>query len=181
MWPEFSPNICPMKRLQTLIEGAHRGGFGLKKLNVVLRRGIPFNRPHRIRLLKVDKDEVQALIPYRKKNRNHIKGIHACGLATVCEFSSGMLLLRRLGVKEYRLIMESMEMTYHYQAKMDAIATFKLSDDAFKTQVLDPLEKADRVHIRCQVECYDTAGNHLCTGCIRWQIKPWNKVKTKLK
>lgn len=163
-----------------LIGNARTSSFGLWKLNFVLQRGIPFNRPHNIRLIKVDPDEVQAHIPYKRKNLNHIKGIHACGLATACEFTSGFLLLSNLGPKKYRIIMESLDMKYHYQAKKASIATFKLSAEDLKAQVIEPLEKEDSIYLRCEILCHDVDGNHLCTGHTNWQIKRWDKVKTKL-
>jgi acyl-coenzyme A thioesterase PaaI-like protein len=163
-----------------MIGAARTTSWGLWKLNFVLLRGVPFNRPHSIRLIKVDADEVQARIPYKRKNLNHIKGIHACGLATACEYTSGFLLLSELGVKKYRVIMESLEMKYHYQAKKAAIATFKLSAEELKATVIDPLEKEDSIYLRCEINCHDEDGNHLCTGHTNWQVKRWDKVKTKV-
>lgn len=167
-------------QLDKIIEQSRGGGFGLKKLNFILSKAIPFNKPHRIKLIKTEPEEVQAIIPYRRSNLNHIKGIHACGMATACEFASGFLLLDRLGMKDYRLIMESLEMKYHYQAKGDAIATFKMTEEDVNSKVLEPLKTEEKVYIRCQIECHDREGNHLCTGVTNWQVKAWSKVKTKL-
>lgn len=162
-----------------LIGAARTSKWGLWKLNFILQRGVPFNKPHNIRLIKVDADEVQAKIPYKRSNLNHIKGIHACGLATACEYSSGFLLLSNLG-RDYRLIMESLEMKYHYQAKKEAVATFKMSAEELKEKVIEPLKTEEKVYIRCEINCHDSEGNHLCTGWTNWQVKRWDKVKTKM-
>lgn len=163
-----------------LISSARNSKWALWKLNFILLRAIPFNRPHSIRLLKIEPEEIQVSIPYKRSNLNHIKGIHACGLATACEYASGFLLLSNLNAKDYRIIMESIEMKYHFQAKKHAIATYRLSLDDLKKKVIEPLKKEDQVFIKCEVLCHDSDGNHLCTGYTNWQIKRWDKVRTKL-
>jgi hypothetical protein len=30
------------------------------------------------------------------------------------------------------------------------------------------------------VEVRDAAGNHVATATVTWQVKPWNKVRTKV-
>lgn len=162
------------------VEKAKASSFGLKKLNFGLSRIIPFNRPHRIKLIEITDDRVRSMIPYRKKNLNHIKGIHACGMATAAEFASGFLLLTKLGTKEYRLIMESLEAKYHYQAKEDVTATFEASEQWFLENILTPLESADKIYVKCEILLHDASGNHVATTYTNWQIKKWSKVKTQL-
>ena len=86
------------------VNAAKTSKFGLFKLNLGLGYVIPFNRPHKIKILEIKDDSVKTIIPYRRKNFNHIKGVHACGMATAAEFSSGFMLLTKLGSKKYRLI-----------------------------------------------------------------------------
>ncbi|MDA7803255.1 DUF4442 domain-containing protein [Crocinitomix sp.] len=162
------------------VEAAKKSKFGLFKLNFGLGYVIPFNKPHGIKILSIDDNEVRTIIPYKRKNLNHIKGIHACGMATAAEFSSGFLLLNKLGSKTYRLIMESLEMKYHYQAKSDVIAKFSTSEEWINEKVIQPLQAADIIMIKCEIELHDVDGNHVATGYTNWQIKPWSKVKTKL-
>ncbi len=164
--------------LDRLLDKARSKGR-LGKLNFVLQRGIPFNRPHGIKLVELSADKVAARIPYKRKNLNHIKGIHACGLATVAEFCSGMALMNKLGSKKYRLIMSTLRMEYHYQAKTAATAAYNMSDEKMRELVLEPLCSNDSVEIECEVPVHDEAGNHLCTAFIKWQIKSWDKVRTK--
>ena len=159
---------------------AKNSSFGLWKLNFGLFRVIPFNKPHSIKINKITDDFIETKIPYKRKNFNHIKGIHACGLATCAEFASGFLLLTRLNSKQYRLIMESISMTYHYQAKTDIVARFNVTNDWLDEHILTPLQSYDKVYIKCTIELYDTKENHIATGITNWQIKDWNKVKTKI-
>jgi acyl-coenzyme A thioesterase PaaI-like protein len=162
------------------IANAKASSFGLWKLNFGLGFMIPFNKPHRIKIKTIEDDKVTTIIPYRKKNFNHIKGIHACGMATAAEFASGFLLLTKLGAKKYRLIMQSLEMEYLYQAKTDIVAEFELSSSWLNENVIGPLEKEDVVMVKCEIKLYDTNRNHVATGFTNWQIKDWAKVKTKL-
>ncbi len=162
------------------IDNAKKSDFGLWKLNFGLFRIIPFNKSHGIKINKLTNDSIETIIPYKRKNLNHIKGIHACGLATCAEFASGFLLLTRLNPNQYRIIMESIEMTYHYQAKTDVIAKFNLTEEWLSTKILTPLKEKEAILIKCTIELYDTKNNHIATGTTNWQIKDWAKVKTKM-
>ncbi len=158
---------------------ARQSKFGLWKLNFALLRFVPFNKPHGFKVIQLDEYLVKVKMPYKRSNLNHIKGLHACGLATAAEYSSGLLLLSHLGMKKYRIIMESLEAKYHYQGKMPAIATFKMDEEELRKSILEPLKTQESVIKQCQVEVHDTDGNHLCTVKTNWQIKSWQKVKTK--
>ncbi len=163
-----------------LIEQAEGSRFKLRVLNFLLHRYIPFNKPHGLKLTKINKEKVEVSIPFKKKNLNHIKGLHACVLATAAEYSSGLLLLYKIGSKDYRIIMESLRVEYHYQAKMEATATFEITDSEFHETVLTPLNNKGIVFKECIIKLHDKSGNHLCTAYTNWQIKAWKSVKTTL-
>lgn len=167
-------------KLEKLVNDAKASKFGMFKLNFALGFVVPFNRPHKIKILEIQDDTVKTIIPFRKKNFNHIKSIHACGMATAAEFASGFFMLIKLGSQKYRLIMESIEMKYHYQAKTDVIATFSANEDWVDEMVKNPLQNQDSVFIRCEILLHDTQGNLVATGYTNWQIKEWSKVKTKV-
>jgi hypothetical protein len=162
-----------------VIEKAKHSSFWLWVLNQTLYRMVPFNRPHRFQIIKIGDHELKTLIPYRHSNFNHIRGLHACALATLSEFATGFLLLSRLDINKYRLIMQRIEMDYHYQGKMDAHAEFKTSDAWFSEMIMDPLKSQEAVIVPCIVKIHDVKGNHLTTGKVFWQIKDWARVKTK--
>lgn len=162
------------------INAAKSSHFGLWKLNVILGLAIPFNKPHRIKIHQLNDFNLSAIIPYRRKNLNHIKGIHACGLATCSEFASGFLLMTNLDFKDYRLIMETIEMKYHYQAKSTCYAKIELSKEWFESEIISPLKLSEKITIINTVNTYDSHNNHICTATVKWQIKNWKKVKTKV-
>ena len=163
-----------------LMEKAKSSKKHLALLNFGLLRMIPFNKPHGFKIVEVDDNSVKVRIPYKRSNFNHIKGIHACALATASEYSTGLVLLNKLNAKEYRIIMQKMEMNYHYQAKMDTVVSFEISDEWLKHKVLDPLKTEPSVIVNCEVKSHDSEGNHLTTGNIFWQVKSWKDVKTKV-
>lgn len=162
------------------IENAKKSKFGLFKLNFALGIMVPFNKPHRIKIVEIQNSLVRTKIPFRRKNFNHIKGIHACGLATAAEFASGFHLLSKLGFGKYRLIMESIEMTYHYQAKKDVYAIFEANDEWINSHIIAPLQVAEKITLPCEIKLVDSENNHIATGKTTWQIKDWKAVKTKL-
>ena len=58
-------------------------------LNIALNHMVPFNKPHKFKVLDLSNHEVTMFIPYRRSNFNHIKGLHATAVATVSEFTTG--------------------------------------------------------------------------------------------
>ncbi len=162
------------------INNAKKGGKDLWILNFLFGRGIPFNAPHKVKVLEVTDTSIKARFPYIRKNLNHVKGLHACGLAALSEFTAGTTLMSRIDFKQYRLIMSELKMEYFYQGKSDAIAEYSASDEWISTNIIKPLETQDSVYVECAVKVHDVQGNHLCTGTSKWQLKRWDKVKTKL-
>jgi acyl-coenzyme A thioesterase PaaI-like protein len=164
---------------QALIQKAKTSAFYRRVLNWSLNRMVPFNQPHRFRIIHLEDHHLKVRIPYIRRNFNHIRGLHACALATLSEFATGFLLLSLLDGTKFRLIMQRLEMDYHYQGKMEATAEFKVTPEWLDTNVYKPLSTADAVVVVCEVRIHDVKGNRLTTGHVHWQIKNWEKVKTK--
>lgn len=169
-----------MMDLNKIIKSAQSSNFGLWKFNFILHRVIPFNKPHNLKVVHIDSNKVVVNIPYKKSNLNHIKGLHACVQATAAEYASGLLLLSRLGFKDYRIIMEGMELSYLFQGKMDAEATFEIKEETLQNEIMIPLKKGEVIYYKCHISVKDKKGNELCIAKTNWQLKPWNKVKTKM-
>jgi len=163
-----------------VVKKAQTSGFYRWILNTFLSRLIPFNGPHGFSVTTIEDYRIKTRLPYKRKNLNHIKGLHACALATLSEFTTGFLLISGLDMKKYRLILQRLEMEYKYQGKMDATAEFVISKEWVQTNILAPLETQEAVVIPCEVKIHDVQGNHLTTGKVFWQIKNWSQVKTKL-
>lgn len=149
-------------------------------LNLALWRGIPFNKPHRLEIIRVEEYMVEIRLPYRKSNLNHLKGLHACALASLLEYSTGLLLISHLDPEKYRLIMQSLQITYYFQGKRDAIAKYAFDKEWLQDNALLPLQTVDSVYLTPEVEVFDTDGNRLCSGKVNWQLKHWKKVQTQI-
>ncbi len=165
--------------LPKLAKKAAHSKFYRKLLSMGLNRMVPFNYPHKFKVEEISENHLQTALPYIKRNLNHLKGIHACAMATLAEVTSGFLLISKLDPRKYRLILKKLEMEYHYQAKMEAWARFEISEEWMEENIIRPLEKEGVVMLPCTIEIYDREKNHLATGIAHWQIKDWKGVKTK--
>jgi hypothetical protein len=162
-----------------LIEKAKHSRFYLWLLNFMLSRMIPFNLPHGFEITHIADSHMETRLPYKRKNLNHIKGLHACALATLSEFTTGFLLISRLDMNRYRLILQRLEIDFLYQGKMDGIGQFSISNEWLEEKIYKPLQSQDSVVVPCTVKISDSKGNHLTTAVAHWQLKDWKKVKTK--
>lgn len=166
--------------LLNLIEQAKKSSFNLWKLNFILGVGIPFNKPHGIKIVELGDGRTKSIFPYKRRNHNHLRGLHACGLAALSEFTAGITLMSKVDAAKYRLIMKELKMEYFYQGKADAFAEYTVTDEWLNSSIVKPLETEEFVYIDCVVKVIDSKGNHLCTGTSHWQLKRWDKVKTKM-
>lgn len=161
-----------------LLNKAKKSRFYLWLLNQVLSRMIPFNLPHKFQILELSDTHIKTKLPFIRKNKNHIGGLHACALATLSEYTTGVMLLTGLSPKEYRIILKNLDVQYFYQGKMDAFATWRISSEFVQESVIEPLKTADAIVLPCEIQIHDKQGNHLSTARVFWQIKPWARVKT---
>jgi len=166
--------------LSALLTKARTSAYSRWWLNRVLPSSIPFNRPHGFEVIPLRDGGISVRIPYWRVNRNHIRGIHACAIATASEMCSGLSILEKLDPKQYRLIMRTLHVEYHYQAKKPATATCVPSTDEITTRVVEPLRNQDAVDYGSTVEVHDADGRHLATATVTWQVKEWRKVRTKV-
>ncbi len=167
-----------MTLLETLLHRAERGGISLWLLNMVLLRVIPFNRPLGVRVISLTKNEIIVHLPYKRSNFNHLRGLHACALATAAEYACGLLLLRRMGSGKYRLIMKHLSSEYLYQGKSDATVRLTVEESWFETQVVKPLEHQESVEVPLKAHIVDEQKNELCITELIWQVKAWDAVRT---
>lgn len=166
--------------LPKLLAKARVSRVWLLILNRFLGWLIPFNRPHRFRIVELGEDRVRTLAPYRRSNLNHIRGVHACAIATVAEFSSGLMLLCKLNPSRYRLIMAHIEIDYLYQAKTDIVAETVLEGCQVREGILKPLAETGVLRKSLLTTVTDGAGQVVARVTTTWQIKSWNQVRSKV-
>lgn len=163
--------------LVKFVERAKKSSFNLWLLNVAFNRMVPFNGPHGFRISEIGDHHVKTYLPYRRRNLNHVGGLHACALATLTEITCGFFFAVKLNPKKYRLILRKLEIDYLYQGKTHATAEFSLTDEWLNSNVFVPLASADAVDVVAEVVIRDVKGNQLTAGKAYWQIKDWAKVR----
>ncbi len=159
---------------------AKKSAVWLGVLNVLLGRIIPFNRPHGFRIAEIGADHITTSGPYKRANQNHLRGIHACAIATVAEISAGFLLLSKLEAQRYRLIMSRLEIDYLYQAKEQIFSTSSLAGERIEAEIITPLQTQDSVVIMLESRVRDVSGNEIADARTTWQIKRWDRVQTNV-
>ncbi|MBO75056.1 MAG: hypothetical protein CMD33_07270 [Flavobacteriales bacterium] len=150
-------------------------------LNAVFKRILPFNAPHGIRVLSFNDNEVRVTLPDRRVNRNHLKGTHACAIATACEFCSGLAVLAQFDMKDYRLIMNRLEVDYlRRPSKGACVAKADISPN-LREEVQELVDESADGAARFVMPSMllDASGKEVARATVHWQVKPWTKVKYK--
>lgn len=166
--------------LPKLTARARKSPGWLRLLNLMLARIIPFNRPHGFAIEEIREDYLRTVAPYKRKNHNHLRGIHACAIATIAEFSGGFLLLSRLDPRKYRLIMSRIEVDYLYQAKERIVSESHLPEVRLQQEIIEPLRQQEAITIRMESRIADISGNQVAIAFTTWQVKCWDKVRTQI-
>jgi acyl-coenzyme A thioesterase PaaI-like protein len=154
---------------------AREDALGLTILDSVLTFMIPFNSAHKIKLKTFKKDCIETTLPYVRANHNHLKTIHACAMATIGEYTAGLLLLKNLGLGQYRYILSHLEVKYHRQAKCELRGKAELSQDAL-TQLKTNIQIGSKADIQLVTQLFNPQGECVSEIFSTWQVKEWTKV-----
>ncbi len=149
---------------------------GILTIEKLFKIGIPFNKPHGISFKKLSSFESVMTMKNKRGNHNHLGGIHACAIATVGEFSAGILLCKNFEMNSFRVIMKEISVTYSSQARKDIISTATIDasvvEDLKKRIVLDAQADVDLVS-----EIKDITGKNIALVKTSWQLKSWKEVR----
>ena len=157
---------------------ANPTSFNLLALDKLLRFAIPFNAPHGFKLKRINFEEVIIALPNRKLNHNHLGGIHACAMATVGEYCAGMSLLTSFGISKYRLILSELSVKYTYQGRTD-LEGFCSPTQIDVNKVSEGLASEGKYLQELKTIIRDLNGKEVAVVTTLWQLKDWEKVKTK--
>lgn len=152
--------------------------FNLKALTFILNQKIAFNLAHKIKICSLEVDHAQVSIPLIRQNTNHLRTIHACAMATVGEFTAGLLLLKSFDVSEYRLIMKEMHVDFKKQAKTNLTATVK-DAETFLSSARKELATDQISLIKIETSIADTNQLEVAVVTTTWQLKKWSQTKFK--
>ena len=162
--------------LRRTIAASRRSAWSRFVLNMALSWRVPFNHPHGFKVVAIA-GGMRVRIPYWHANRNHLGGLHACALATGAELCSGVALLEHLDPRAQRLIMASLRMDYHKQARRPVHAEC-LTDGAALARSTAELERDGVARYESRIELHDGTGMHVATGTVTWQLKKWTHVRS---
>lgn len=168
-----------MKILSNLLQQAQDSKKQLWLLNRLMNHTVRFNKPHGFQVIKITPEHVQTFAPYHKKNFNHVRGIHACAIATVGELAAGLILMLHFSPQDYRIIMSHIDIDYHFQAKKNIVATAGLSVSE-KSTILDILKTEGKTLQTVTTDVKDDDHQSVATVKTVWQIKPWKDVQTQI-
>ncbi len=142
-------------------------------LNLVFPHVIPFNKPMGLKVLSLTENGSEVLIPLKRANYNHLGTIHAGALATVGEYTAGILVLCHFDFSKYRLILKTLNAEYFKQAKKNSKAISRWNESSI---VKNPDGSMD---VPMLTELFDIDGLKVAEVKTLWQVKSWDSVKTK--
>ena len=144
----------------------------------IMQEVIPFNRPHRISVVKVSAVGCKVFLPDRRRNRNHLGTMHACAIATAAEYVSGLNVVEAFDMSKYRLIMSKIEVDYLIRPNGSCIAESSLSksDVSLINKGLDAEGVAKFAMVSTVT---DSKNETVAKATIHWQVKSWEKVRVK--
>lgn len=131
---------------------------------------IPFNRPHRIQMVKVAQEEVLVSLPLRRRNTNHLGTMHACALATAAEYASGLCVLATLDMSTHRLIMSDLQVTYPRRAESNCRVKAEWGDES-RQRALQELEQTGRHQFQMKSVVFDETGEVVAEALVTWHVK----------
>ena len=167
-------NPALAKRAVKALEEARAGNP--RSMDRLMRLALPFNRPHRIRIVEVDPGHVGIRLPDRRSNRNHLGGMHAGAIATALEFSSGAAVLLEVGMRDYRIIMSRLEVDYLAKPQGDCMA--KAQRDTPEVSGLSGVLKQEGVaRVQLGAALFDARGEHCAQALVHWHLKAWDRSK----
>lgn len=138
--------------------------------------GIPFNRPHKIKIVELSDSHAIMRIPYKTINTNHLGTIHACAIATIGEFPAGLVLIKNFDPSKYRVVMTELNAVYHHPGTSELTARSQLSDDQLE-QIKLKLKDSDETSVTMLSKITDEKCAHIADIRTTWQLKAWNQTR----
>lgn len=166
------------KLIYRIAHKAFHSSFYRSLLSRILSFAVPFNSPHRLRIVEMGVGYAKVKLPFIRRNKNHVKSVHACALATHCEFTCGIAIMTILSSDEYRIVLKSLQMEYHYRGRGDLFCEYRLDPQLFINDHGISLESGTPLIYETVAKVFDLEGNIICTGQATWQIKKWESVKS---
>ena len=139
---------------------------------------IPFNKPHRVKVIEISDRGCAVTIPARRRNLNHLGTMHACAMATAGEYVSGLNVIEAFDISKFRLIMSRLEVDYVRRPKGGCEAK-SVWPEGVKERVEKDMEQEGVGIFTLESKVMDSMGELVATTTTHWQVKSWEKVRAK--
>jgi acyl-coenzyme A thioesterase PaaI-like protein len=170
-------NIKILKTIDRIITKSESkiGLYSLQKLFIL---GIPFNKPHGIKFKELTHQKSSLSMVNKRLNHNHLGGIHACAIATVGEFTAGLLLCKNFEMAKYRVIMKDIHVDFYKQARSSVKSVAELTSGQVATMKEEIIEQ-DKTLICLKTFIYNDKDEEVALVTTNWQLKDWSKTMMK--
>jgi len=136
----------------------NKNTYGKKLFSLLVGKFIPYTGTVKAVVNKLDRGDIEVLLPDRKKNRNHLNCIHALALANAGELSTGLALLTVLE-NNYRFILTELKAQYHSKARGNISCQCKIDPKKIETGLNTITAKL-----------FDKKNTHVATITADWKI-----------
>lgn len=150
----------------------------LYALQKMFAMGIPFNKPHGLKFLKISRNESRFRLANKRLNHNHLGGMHAIAQCLIGEFAAGILLSKNFPTLKYRLIMKDLSAVYFKQARSEIFGSSSISDEQIEL-IKETISKDDKAEITLKTIIKNPKGEEISEVSTTWQLKDWDKAKFK--
>ena len=152
--------------------------FARKAAGAFLRVASPFNAPLHADVEDWTPTRCRIRVPNRRPLHNHLRGIHACALATAGETAAGLMLLRTFPFSRYRLILKDLSITFERQARTDLVAEAgQATEDVARVQA--GLDRGEAQLVPLVTRIREPSGEALAEVRTTWQVKAWSQVRSR--
>ena len=152
-----------------------KGLYAIQKMFLV---GIPFNKPHGLKFLKIGRNDSHFKLANKRANHNHLGGMHAIAQCLLGEFSAGILLIKNFSGQQYRIIMKDISAVYLKQAKCEIHGKAHISDEEIEN-LKAKIAQEDKADIKLTTLISNPEGEKVAEVTTTWQLKDWSKTSFK--
>lgn len=144
----------------------------------LMQEVIPFNRPHGISVVELSPSNCKVYLPEKYRNKNHLRTMHACAIATAAEYVSGLNVVQAFEMEKYRLIMSRIEVDYFRRPNGFCTAESGIDKDHI-LQINRELDADGVSEFSLVSSVSDSENETVAVATIYWQVKSWQKVRVK--
>ncbi len=141
-----------------------------KVLDEALEWTIPFNRNLGFRIESLTNCDVVVRSKDKRRRKNHVGGAHACALALLGEYPSGLLIAKNYPIDRYRFIISALNVTYEKQGRGE-LTSYSQAPKVW------PEFKDGEAWIEMETLIKNKDQELVARVQTRWQIKEWSKVR----